>query len=373
MPGMPCCCTECIIFSDQFDRADNTELGFPWYDDGPEFSIISYDAVSEGDSTAYLDVIHPIPDTSMVVTMKTREEVENGGVKYRILVNIPRLATAPHFNSNNLYFAEFERNGLNDSVIRLGIISNGVTTILKEEDIIGLLNFNRNFIAIFSDTEFCASVSNATLSFVGIVPPAPFDEGYYCGMRIDTEDIIVEEFIFEEHFKTNPKCLSCLCKCNTDATGDDSYFAPKMHVRIYPDPENCTRLDLLEPCEFDIEWNRLTSRWEGSHLCCESYDPSTGQLWEVLFNCPTIDPETGLYDPYTATLAILTGCTSSCGGCGGNLATWDGLPTEADCSPQRFLYGPFLVTELDLSCFCSSVTSPFGRGSCNYYIEVTAI
>lgn len=372
MPGMPCCCN-CVIFDDTFDRADNTELGFPWYDNGTEFSIISYDAVSEGDSTAYLDVIHPVPDTSMVVTMKTREEVENGGVKYRILVNIPRLATAPHFNSNNLYFAEFERNGFNDSVLRLGIISNGITTILKEETILGLGNFNRNFIAIFSETEFCASVSNAVISFVGIVPPAPFEEGYYCGMRVDTEDIIVEEFIFEEHFKTDPQCLSCLCKCNTEATGDNTYFAPKLHVRIYPDPENCVRLDLLEPCEFDIEWNRLTSRWEGSHLCCESYSGTTGQLWEILFSCPTVNPETGLFDPYTAGMAILQGCVSSCGGCGGSLATNPQYPIEASCSPQSFLYGPYTVTGTDLTCVCSSSSDIFGRGSCNYYIEISAI
>lgn len=370
MPGMPCCCEECVIFRDIFDRADNTELGFPWYANGTEFSIISYDAVSEGASTAYLDVVHPVPDTSMVVTIKTREEIE--GVKYRILVNIPRLATSPHFNSNNLYFGEFERNGMNDSVIRLGVISNGITTILKEELIIGLINTNRSFNVIFSETEFCASITNSVLSFVGIVPPPPFEEGYYCGMSVDTEDIIIEEFIFEEHFKTNPKCLSCLCKC-TSEEGDNAYFPPKMRVRIYPDPENCVRLDLLEPCEFDIIWNRINGRWEGSGFCCESYSGNTGQLWEILWNCPKLDPETGVTDPYTAAMAILTGCVSSCGGCGGNLQNSPQYPTEASCSTLTFLYGPFLVAPTDLLCLCSSSNDIFGRGGCNYYIEISAV
>ena len=134
-------------------------------------------------------------------------------------------------------------------------------------------------------------------------------------------------------------------------------------MRIYPDPDTCTRLDLLETCEFEIDYDRVDSVWRGDGLCCDG-----GQTWQVAITCPPADEETGEFDPYNTNMSIEIGCTSSCGGCEiGN------LPATATCDPVSLTYGPFLVTASDLTCFCSSSSDPFTRGECEYIIEITEI
>jgi hypothetical protein len=353
---MPCCCESCLIFHDTFIRANHPDLGSNWVDNGEDFSIFEYDAKSDvAGAKAILDIPHPVPDTSMYVELKTKDEIIDGGVKYRILVNLIKL------DPDNFYFAEFERNGFNNSVIRLGVSSNGIETILKEDFVVGLGGFARTFIAIFSENEFCASVTNAVQSFVGTVPSGAFALGYYCGMYVDTEDILIDEFLFYEHFTTNPECPNCLCRC-----GLNDEIPPKLRVRIYADPVDCDRLELLDPCEFDIEWDRLEGAWDGEDTCCEGYT-GTGQGWRIRWYCPQVVD--GVFDPYTARMGIFVGCTNSCTGCG----VGTHLPIEASCDTISMTYGPFWVSGTDLTCFCTLNTEVFTRPGCNFYVQVFEI
>jgi hypothetical protein len=353
-----CCCDEgCLIYETGFDGTDG-DLGLPWCENSTSWSRVSSRAKSDDtNAVALLDVPHPTPSGSMVVIMTTADEVDNSGQIYRIILNVVRPELPDNcYEPQYFYFADFKRLQANTSTITLGICSAGVETVLKTDTIVGLTNLERNFTARLSSREFCASVSNAVLSFVGVEGQGLFTDGYYCGMRMSAVNMYVDAFQFLQHFETNPDCPNCLCYCGTGG-----YFPPKLKARIYPDPSSCLRLDYLDPCEFEIEYDRVNARWIGSSTCCSP----GGQGWEISVACP---PPTDDFDPMNTPMSIITGCTSSCGGCGG-----PNYPTSADCSPLTLTYGPYLVTASDLTCNCSSSLNPFTRGDCNYYVEISEL
>jgi hypothetical protein len=350
-----CCCPGCLIHEDLFSRTDGIPLRGSWCEAEGDYEIDSGRAKClVAGAIAILNIPHPVPDESMVVSLVTVDEVENSGHKYRVLLNVDRTTSGSPVvcDAQNYYFAEFERNGLLDSVIRLGICSGGIETILKEDDILGLTSTTRTFTAVISETIFCANVSNATISLVATTHAGLFAEGYYSGFSLDTIDMVIDAFRFFQKETRSAICGTCICTC------DDKEWPPVLNVRIYPDPENCLRLDLLEPCEFEIEFDRVANTWVGSGVCCGG-----NQNWEVEATCGG-----GSYGGNGfLQVAILEGCLSSCGVCESRLV-------EQDCGTFCATFGPLNVSASDLGCFCSSaafdIGNPGGRGDCDYYIEV---
>ncbi len=358
------CCCSCIIHSDSFDRADAAVLGGSWCEKPGDWEIFSNTAkLTLANKYAILDVPHPAPSGTMVVSFDTVNESIESGDKYRIMLNVVKTTTGspPYCTTNSFYFADFIRNGTNDSIIKLGICSGGTEVIIKEDVVLGLTGTTRKFTAILGEREFCAFVSNATLSLVATNNSGHFSNGYYCGMAGTTAGLRFDNFTFEHHYTTNKSCLFCLCECDTTP------IPPVLNVKIYPDPSSCTRLNKLSPCEFTLEWDRVNGRWKGEKTCC-----SGGQLWRLELACPTgtcVDT-----DANHIGLSILVGCTASCGGCGSII----NIPTSATCSPFKLVYGPFLVAGSDFTCTACSTATPtpfppdFGWGSCYFYIEVSA-
>jgi hypothetical protein len=346
-----------LIFNDPFDGSYLPNLGDQWCGFGANWRIESSAAVANANlAKAICKVRHPVPDGSMVVVIKTKDEIDNSGQVYRVMLNVQKNSSDPeNCTSDNFYFADYTRLSASTSKIELGICSAGVETILKSDLIVGLVDTTRNFAVTLSDKEFCASVSNAVLSFVGTTPLGLFPTGYYSGFRVSHADMKVDEFWFFEHHRTNPDCLECICACGP------TVLPPVLKVSIYPVTPGCVRLNLLDDClEFTIEWDRVNSKWVGEQICCHGR-----QGWRISFHCPNVIY--GVGDPMTAVMSIEVGCTSSCGGCGNTGL----LPIEATCTPPRFKYGPFFVSGLDLTCFCSTSNDFFGRPSCSYYVEVT--
>lgn len=345
------CCCGCLIHKDSFDRTDGTPLRGSWCEEEGDYEIDSGTAkcVTPG-ALAILNIQHPEPDESMVVNITTVDE--ESITKYRILVNVVRTISGDPAVCEALdyYFAELEINYVTGAVIRLGICSNGVESIIKEDDVIGISNTTRVFNATISEKEFCASISNSVLSLVTAEHAGLFAGGYWSGFSIDSEDAKIDDFEFYQHHTTDVECGSCTCTCQ------ENHFPPVLHVRVYPDPSDCIRLDLLEPCEFEIEYDRVDGAWVGSGLCCGGY----GVEWEVKFNCSATD------DPTEAGIVIIKGCTDSCYPCE--------YEVTAECDPICITFGPFAVSASDLGCFCSSVpfdiNDPTSRGNCDYYIEV---
>lgn len=389
MFGLCSCCKSCIIYYDEFVRPDKIQLDAPWMNEGPEFKVEQYYAVPNlPESEAILEVPHPDDKQVMVVKMQTFDEPIEQNVVYRLILNAvidDPLPPSTQKTCENYYYAEFVRNGTNSSIIRLGARGAGHDSILKEETIVGLTGTQREFTAVIGENEFCASVTNSVLSFVGITinESIIYQEGRYSGMQVrmkdDDNDLVgydmnapttpkvrIKSFTFSDHFDNNKICGSCLCRC--DALHE---IPPTIYARIWPDPDDCKRLDLLAPCEFELHWDRFSARWEGEGMCCQNYYYNSGQNWKLIFTCPTRNYY-GQFDPMLAPASLLEGCLNSCGKPPGTCGEL-GYPISASCSPMEFTYGPVFVGGLDLTCLCSSYTSVsdlFTRGGCNYYVTV---
>ena len=344
------------MFFDDFNGT-LSDLGDDWCEDPSKWRKDASCAISESSpAIAICNTRHTVPDGSMNVLMDTFDEIDGSGQTYRLMLNVVKTdpAETSICTSNNFYFADYKRLSASTSTITLGICSGGVETVLKTDTIVGLVDTRRTFGATLSDKEFCAGISNAVFSFVGTVPPGLFATGYYCGMRLSNTDMKVDKFWFNQHFKTNPDCANCLCKCQ------GTYWPPVLHVNIYPVTPGCPRLNLMDDClNFPIEWDRVNLRWVGEYTCCHG-----GQGWRITLTCPNI--VYGVGDPYTASMTISVGCTASCGGCGAT-----GLfPFQATCDPLLLRYGPFNVAGSDLTCFCTNNFDFFTRGSCSYYVDI---
>jgi len=339
------CCCGCLIHEDLFDRTDGTPLRGAWCEEDGDYEISSGRAKClVAGAIAILNIQHPVPDGSMIVTFDTLDEIANSGQKYRVLVNaeITTSGSPVVCETVDYYFVEFERQGLNDSVVRLGIVSGGVETILKSDNVIGLTGTTRTVQATISEKTLCGSVSNAVLSLVGVVHAGLFADGYYSGFSLSAVDMLIDNFRFYQHHVTEYDCGACICTC------DDKEWPPVLNVRIYPDPEDCNRLDQLEPCEFEIEYDRATATWRGSATCCDD------ELFDIEVFCSS-------YGGASLGINIITGCFNSHTGPIGALE---------DCETPCITFGPITVTNLDLTCFCSSIADPLLRDTCTFYIEV---
>lgn len=351
MAWKKCCCT-CVIHQDGFDRSDGTPLRGRWCEPVGDYAIDAGRAKClVAGAKAILKVLHPVPEGRMFVHYTTVNENEDSGEKYRILLNVKRVAGC---DSDDYYFAEFERNGIADSVIRVGICSGGVETILKEDDVIGLVGLDtRGFYAMIDENIICAGVDNAVLSQVAATHAGLFPQGFYSGFSLDTAGMMIDDFVFEKKENKDVLCADCLCQCGKKE------WPETLTVRIYPDPNSCVRLDLLEPCEFEITWNRVSAVWEGSAACCEG-----DEIFDVEVSCTASYYEDG---SNSLGLGINLGCINSHNG--NDVAV-------QDCDTLCATFGPFFVSATDITCLCSSIPfdliNPNARGSCNFYVEVCA-
>ena len=357
MAWKKCCCAGgCIIHEDLFDRTDGVPLRGKWCEASGDYAIDSGQAKClVANTVAVLNVRHPTPEGSMFVHFVTVDENDGSGERYRILLNVERTTSGTPVvcDSDNYYFAEFERIVINDSVIRLGICSGGVEAIIKEDDVIGLTGDTRVFNAMITSSLFCAGVTNAVLSQVATTHAGLFPDGYYSGFSLGAIDMRIDNFVFEKKENNDVLCTSCLCTC------ENKEWPEILNVRIYPDPSSCVRLDQMEPCEFPIYWNRSAGAWEGSATCCGG-----DEIFDVSASCGGTNYEGGGNE---LSGGVNLGCINSHFGPVGKVQ---------DCETLCITIGPYFVSADDFTCLCSSIPfdlmNPTARGSCNFYVEICA-
>lgn len=376
-----CCCdATCLIHEDFFYRPPGTPLRGRWCDEEGDYEIVAaiIDEQCGGakclvaDALAILNVRHPVPEGSMLVTLDTCDEVVDSGDKYRVLLNLePTKSGNPVVcDSQNYYFVEFERQGTTPSVLRLGIVSGGVETILKEDDILGLTGNERTLYGLITDNVLCGGVSSAVLSQVATVHSGLFADGYYSGFSLSGAGMTIRRFSFSRHLLEAAPfgvCAQCICTC--DGIDGSMEWGPTLTAKIYvyPPAVPCVRLDQMEtvgdPCVITLEWNRLEETWEGEGLCC-----GLREFFRMEFLCVPNG-----YGGIKHVLKVFNGC----------MAQFEIEPTELDCSKPCALFGPIVVPSLWLLCVgCSSCTvtippppappNPIGCGDCSYIIEICA-
>jgi hypothetical protein len=371
------------------NRVSDPFNGKGWCDKSGEYYIVdvpTFRARCEvPNKLAICNVKHPDNVGSMYAEYFTQDEIPRyaaygggGGQKYRVLLNLDRNLTGdPEYcTSGDYYFAEYERLGASGSPadyskIRLGLVAGGVETILKEENVIGETGLTRKLWAAIDEDSFCAAVTNSIQGNVAMVSPGLIADGYYCGFAMSEKDMLIDNFSFFRHYNSNPpvtrdlncpSCGLCLCEDNVEGGADEPIALPAvLHVCIYPDPEDCLRLDELEPCCFDIIYDWVDESWtHPGDVCCGGF--------RVRFVC-----ELGGTGAERWKLANVGGCQQS----GGDDVARH--PVEYTCNATTndacFKFGPYLIGASDLACDCTSaafdIMNPTARGSCNYYITVS--
>ena len=334
-----CCCgvTSCIIFEDSFNRANASSLGVNWLDDGSGWSIATNQAVGTG--VAILDIPHPTPSGSMVVSFLTVDE-EVGDI-YRVLVNV--------LDGDNYHVATFTKTGADAGTIALGKVVGGSYTLIRSLAIVGMTGVTRRFGASISSLEFCASITNAVLSTVyATTAPTLIVDGIYSGMdgvRADS-NITVDNFIFGHHSETILFCSSCVCSCS-------GYPIPPVLTATLTGTGRMSGLS----CSFAIEWERITGNWKGTSTCCNTQ-------WNVALVCPSSG---NVLDFRLSVDRCADSDTAGTVGVNGYVSPGTRTTNEGTCDPIYLLFGPFFVGMSDLICTCGTPLTVSGT----YIIEIT--
>jgi len=322
MPPRLCCCgsESCVIFADDFNRADNASLGASWTEYAASaFEIFSNQVRADAGGKAICNTVHPTPSGSMAVYVDTVAESE--GDVYDLLLNV--------VDEDNHHLARFVRNDLFDSEIQLYIVSGGVETLLNSAIIGSITGTARTFSAFIADNEFCAQVTFSITSQV-TADTTLKALGYKAGIGTTTLDLLMDNFEFAHHLQTKPGCPSCVCQCG------DYYVPPCLNIHL---EGSGTRMASLN-CDFQLRWNRTDAYWEGTANCC-------GIDWPMILNCGD-----GLTWESFTLLPLGFDCTVTNGG---NVAR---SPVAGSCNPFSLEFGPYQVTDGDLACLCGGVGFP---------------
>jgi len=386
-----CCCVECIIFQDDFTRAAGTPLGLRtsapfegkgWCDDPGDYYIVAsptYRARCEvPNSLAICNVKHPDDVGSMSVLFWTANELprtasySGGGQKYRIILNATKTSSGdPEVcTSENYYFAEYERLGgsvlpADQSWLRLGVVTAGVETIIKQKQIVvGEAGLSRGFRAEIDENIFCARIGGVVLGgSISIESPGLHANGFYCGFSLSEKDMLIDDFVFQRHFNSNPprtrelncpRCSTCDCIDNVEYNDEFVQLPSVLNVRVFTE-ESCERLIQLVNCSFQLTYDDVDGVWAtDSFHCCGGF--------RFRFSC------TSQYGIEKYRLANIGGCVQS-GGDSPNRA-----PIEYECNHAantgRWLFGPYCIAGSDFACACRPVLDMFDPACC-YYVEVT--
>lgn len=343
-----CCKTSCIIVQDSFNRA-GSDLGSSWtHEVGDWITVptgpwINGYAESQADGAiAIHNTPHPTPSETGVVYVDIINEVDASGDKYRAIVNA--------VDKDSYHFAEYIRNGADDSILRLGVSSGGSDTILESKVIVGLTDPSgepRRLSVKISSNEFCAVITHAVLSKVW-VDEAPIAGGYYAGFGGD-EGTQFSHWTFAHHRETKAGCDVCLCNCETN------YIPPRLFANIV----GTGRMADID-CDLYLEWERVDETWRSTtELCCN-------HSWKLRLNCPEGPDQ----DVTTAKITVEVGCTNSLDDTGQPGHAQRYANAGSTCKPLNLVFGPFFVSTSDLDCGCKSLGPMFPYGDGEYYITI---
>ena len=205
-----CCCDRpCLIESDDFNRADNTDLGAKWWEFG-DLEISSLKLKSNAaDSHAVAKKRHPVSTVTGIVQVEIHEIASR---RYRVFLNcgvtldaFGEIATILDYE-----YAEFEDTGTTQ-YLRIGTYTGGVL----EEVELGpgtvsagaVLQICRDESGIYAEVDVstyvyaCTASGNPTYRYAGV---AAMESGTH----------LLDDFQFIEHKTTNSICPACECDCD---------------------------------------------------------------------------------------------------------------------------------------------------------------
>lgn len=200
------CCQGCVIYSDDFQRDDDTDVGGLWDERDGDWEIDAGDLICDGPGLIVVDQLHPDGDNAMVVTAIVRGDTAN---------DTARLVLCRQDDSNYLFVQLRFVNNFS-SALRLGKVEAGVETFLTNESTVfsGLLT-DITIIGCYADGTLSGQVFDSGLyrDTQGVPVSAP---GTTAGVAIGQQNGVVRfrSFAWEYHnSEDRPSCRSCAEPC----------------------------------------------------------------------------------------------------------------------------------------------------------------
>jgi len=215
-----CCCgvPGCVIFQDNFDRANSTNLGSDWTEVVGDSEIAGNTVQIPDLGLIKCNTPHPIDTPTCVVFADIANDPPSG--KYRVLVN--------YVDEDNYLFGQYDSAG----TLSVGEVAAGVETILDSVACGGI---------VFGDVLTVCRNKGGLYAGVGIASVWAWhcvadNGGRYTGLASGSGQIKFDDFYFEEHYVTDPDCKQCECHCN-------EFCVPKTLYLTFSASDCCEDLD----------------------------------------------------------------------------------------------------------------------------------
>lgn len=216
MPGwMPCpeCCEErpCIIVEDDFNRADSTNIGSKWVEAFGDAEIVDTQLEMPANTVVRTVKSHPVDDPTCHATVTLPDIV--AGDDYMLLVNYDE-------ESDSYLYGRYSWDGGDDVEISCGSCV-GIGTPLEFDSTTTAAPLIGEGDKRSDTLNVCRSL-NGIYAWAGSDFPAAWkceiedNGGRKAGLRAVAAggaELKFDDFVWEEHLYTNPKCRPCACEC----------------------------------------------------------------------------------------------------------------------------------------------------------------
>jgi len=194
-----CCCVGCVIFEDDFNRADSTDIGSGWVEDSGDWEIDTNELKNTSPGLVYTTRTYGKQRRNVRVTARDIQV----GKTYR-------LAAAVKNDGSDYLYIELELT-VDNAIIRLGTNAGAVL----DEYEIGGFNAGEDWIifACLSDTGAYGGITHISAPVWECVT---FD-GPRAGIANIDDEAEYDNFGWYKHALDDPsgdsRCAPCLCEC----------------------------------------------------------------------------------------------------------------------------------------------------------------
>lgn len=233
-PGCPCC--GCPEYEDDFNRADNDDLGSKWEEKpGGVWDIYSNQLRNRGSNVDDMAIykVHPPKQWVARVDMV---EVKDGDV-YRMVFNADLSFNYTHYAEVAFSFQDETAQ----AVMALKLFGGTTVEYIVFDASDGIVEGNTYTLTVcYTGNENGAGLWSATLSSLTalatfIWDEASFSEDKYIGLQTGTaNETKWDNFHIIGHYLLDPTCPDCYCSC-------EGHAIPKVITATIENLENCPR------------------------------------------------------------------------------------------------------------------------------------
>ena len=359
MPRNRCCVRPCVIEFDDFDRADNTDLGSKWVEVAGDSEIISQELSLPAGAVVRTVKAHPVNHQSGTVLGYCRDLAV--GKKYRIIINMEDYGV----NDYTGVWGEMEITDAGEGELgmtyRLGTRAGGSDTILETGTFAPMVDPDGTLFLCRSEGAVYLTPSESPEVLWRCIA----DNGKrHAGMANSGGSTIeMDGFRFREHLITNEDCDGCWCEC-------DGVCIPKeLTLTIYAAPGDEICGSCLDGVSITLTYDNAyvdNMTWTGTFVglpispdfgCGGSTDD-----YRVRLECRSGDPGPNgelffLCDEYSGWCTYLSGVAVDCDFTGPPTYTKGAWEASRVCSPLELIFPVH---------FCGSE-----GGDCEFYYVVT--